>query len=713
MNLDPLFAPEHIVIVGASSDSGRVGGRPIAYLQRLGYTGRISPVNPKREQIAGLQCYPSPLQVPGEPDLALIAVPGRAAVAAVEQCGERGIPSAIIFTAGFAEVGGGGAELEAELLQVARRYEMRVCGPNTLGIISGPLRAAASFGTCLDRTETLEPGNVGLISQSGALGAFMHRECQLLGVPLRHFVATGNEMDINAGDYLQYMAEDEGTRAVGLYLEGIRDGGSLIAGLERARELAKPVCVMKVGRGERAREAAQSHTGAMTGEDAVVDATLRQFGAVRMDSVDDLLAFLYLASSLREWPKGGRLGIVTMSGGVGVWSADVAEEAGVTLPDLTQETEVKLGEVLPDFASVTNPVDVTGQIVNEPSLLAESVAIVASDPNVDAVLVGLGLQETIGEEIAERVTETARATTKPVVTAWMAGPAEAYALLEAANVPIFRSLGTGLRAITNFAAWAKAQHAWRDWPGEPPRYESAVEAGIIKGNPTEHEAKELLASVGINAPRGGLVHSGQAAAACISKLGGAAVMKAQLPGLAHKTEMGLVQLGIESPEQAHDSFQHMQQSAKAAGLLTDEEALPCLVEEMVDEAVELILGYRIDDVFGPLVLLGLGGTNTELFRWFATRVAPLRPQDVEGLLEESKAGTVLTGFRGRSVDDLSLLTDAVLRFADFVSANQHQLAEVEINPLGVLRGSGRVVALDALIVPKPEHADTERHTKEV
>lgn len=461
--LGSFFAPEHVVVVGASSDPARVGGRPIDYLQRLGYRGRISPVNPNRDQIAGLTCYPNVDAVPGAPDLALVALAGRAAIEAIAACGRRGIRAAIVFTAGFSETGPEGADLEAELLAVARREGVRLCGPNTLGVISAPDKVTATFATCLDRTEVLEPGRVGLISQSGALGAFMHRECQLAGVPVRHFVATGNEADLTAGDYLLGMVEDPEVNAVGMYLEGIRDDAALIAGLERARELGKPVCILKVGRSERAALAAAAHTGAPSGP-ASVEAELETAGALLVDGVDDVLAFLTATSRVAEPPNGGRVGFVSVSGGFGVWAADVAAANGVEVPDLDPRTREELDAILPGYASSMNPVDVTGQIVNEPELVAKALELVAAADDIDIIVVGLGIQDHLGGRIARGIVEAAATTTKPILTAWMAGPDEAYRTLDGAGLPSFRSLDDAMSAVTRLAAWARSRAAVPEVP---------------------------------------------------------------------------------------------------------------------------------------------------------------------------------------------------------------------------------------------------------
>ena len=698
MNLDPFFAAKHIVIVGASSDPGRVGGRPIAFLQRLGYAGQISPVNPNRAEVAGLTCYPDVAAVPGDPELALIAVAGEAAVAAVAACGKRGIHAAIVFTAGFGEVGKEGQELEGRLLDAAGRHDVRLCGPNTLGIISAPERVAATFATSLDATETLEPGCVGLISQSGALGAFMHREAQLQQLPLRHFVATGNEVDLTAGDYLQHMVEDQHTCAVGMYLEGVRDGASLVAGLIRARELGKPVAVVKVGRGSRAKAAAQSHTGAMAGDDEAIDAVLSRYGALRVDDIDGLLSFLYLAASLPQLPTHNRLGVVSLSGGLGVWAADVAEERGAIVTDLADATRARLEEFLPGFASVVNPVDVTGQIVNEPALLARSIDIVAADSAVDAVFVGMGIQEALGKEIALGIVSAADGTTKPVIVGWMAGPEEAYEVLQAGGIPTFRSVGRGLAAVTSLLSWAG--HERRELSVSaiartPPQ--DAAES--LFDEPTEYEAKRLLARAGIPTPAGVLVADAPAAGDAVRELGGLAVMKAQLRGVAHKTELGLVELNIETPHAAVEAFKRLRDNATAHGLIGSGAPIEVLVEQMAVRSVELILGYRRDDAFGPIITLGLGGIYAEVLRSIENCLVPLEAEDIRLLLERSRVATVLGGYRGQPSIDTAPLIQMVLRFSEFVDANQHRLTEVEINPLAVSRPSGHVVALDALVVP--------------
>lgn len=699
MTLAPFFSARHIVVIGASSDPGRVGGRPIAYLRRLGFEGRISPVNPNRPEIQGLPSYPDVASVPDDPqpDLALVAVAGEAAVAAVAACGARGIRAAVVFSAGFGEVGDEGRAAEARLVAAAREHGVRLCGPNTLGIISAPARVTATFATSLDATERLEPGDVGIISQSGALGAFMHRQAQLDRLGLRHFVATGNEADLTAGDYLREMVADEEIRAVGVYLEGVRDGRSLMEGLEHARALGKPVGVVKVGRAERAAAAARSHTGALAGDDAAMDAALERHGAIRVDDIDDLLALLSLVSGLDALPKGSGLAVVTLSGGLGVWSADVAEDRGVHLADLSESTRDQLAALLPGFASVANPVDVTGQIVNEPDLMGRSIELVAADPAVDAVFVGLGIQEALGETIAAGIVAAAARATKPVVVGWMAGPEAAYVALEAGGIPTFRSIGRGLTALTNLLRWAgTGARAPQGISAGGPEVSALVAA--LPAEPTEHEAKQILAAVGVPTPRGELIASADDAVAALARLGGPVAMKAQIPGVAHKSDFGLVELGVEEAAGATAAFERIRANAERHGVVDAGGRLEVLIEAMSSSSVELILGYRRDPVFGPMITLGLGGIYAEVLRSVASRLVPLDREEVLLLLERSNVAKVLGTYRGKAATDLEPLVDAVLRFAAFVDAHQDTLAEVEINPLALSRPSGAVSALDALII---------------
>lgn len=699
MTLAPFFSARHVVVIGASSDPGRVGGRPIDYLRRLGFEGRISPVNPNRSEIQGLVSYPDVASVPDDPapDLALIAVAGEAAATAVEACGTRGITAAVVFSAGFGEVGEEGRAAEARLLAAARAHGVRLCGPNTLGIISAPSRLTATFATSLDATERLEPGDVGIISQSGALGAFMHRQAQLDRLGLRHFVATGNEVDLTAGDYLGEMVADEGVRAVGVYLEGVRDGQSLLAGLSKARTLGKPVGVVKVGRAERAAAAARSHTGALAGDDAAMDAALERHGAIRVDDIDDLLALLSLVSGLDELPKGNGLGVVTLSGGLGVWSADVAEDRGAHLADLAQSTRDQLTAFLPGFASVANPVDVTGQIVNEPDLMGRSIELVAADPSVDAVFVGLGIQEALGATIAAGIVEAVSRTSKPVVVGWMAGPETAYAALEAGGIPTFRSIGRGLAALTNLLRWAGTD-ARDPRPAAAGGPEVAELLAALPEEPTEHEAKRLLTAVGVPTPQGALVTSSQDAGDAVRRFGGPVAMKAQIAGVAHKSDFGLVELGIEDAEGAAAAYERIRANAERHGVVDAGSGLDVLMEAMSPPSVELILGYRRDPVFGPMITLGLGGIYAEVLRSVASRLVPLDREEVLLLLERSNVAKILGGYRGKAATDLEPLIDAILRFAAFVDAHQETLSEVEINPLAVARPSGAVAALDALII---------------
>lgn len=692
-SLEPLFAPKHVAIVGASGNPERIGGRPLEFLRRVGFTGIVSPVNPGYTEIAGWSCYPSLDDVPGQPDLVIVAVPRAAVLDVIRQAGRRGVQGAIVFTAGFAETGGDGQTLQEELKSVALEYGIRVCGPNSVGIISEPAKGALTFASCMDSTSSLEPGNIGFISQSGAIGAFIHRECQLRGRPLRHFVGTGNEVDITLGEYLEYMVEDPGTRAVGLYIEGIREGSSLIAGLKRARELGKPVVALKVGRSKLAQDAAASHTGALTGDDTVVDAVLHQYGAIRVDDIDDLLGCLDLASSFPDLPARGGLAVISISGGVGVWSADIASRNGLVMPELAESSQAQLAEFLPDFANLRNPIDVTGQIVNEPAFLARAISVVAEDPGIDIVVVALGIQDAKAAEIAAGIVGIQRTGRMRIAVSWMAGPQEAKSALSEAGVPVFESIGGGLRAAISIAVWANrlpASAGVEKAVAELPLADESVDS--------EAGAKALLARIGIATPRSGRCRTEREVVALVESFGSKVVLKGQVTGVVHKSDLGLVELDIDSPEAATEAYRRMSRAAETAGLLRRGEPLSCLVEEQLENAVELILGAKQDDVFGTVIVLGLGGIQAELTRSFASRLAPLSDEDIGALITQSRAGTMLGGFRGIPVTDLRPLRETVRSFSELALSNASILSEIEINPLAVSPGDGEVVALDALMV---------------
>ena len=446
MTLDPLLTPRSIALVGASQDPTKVSGLPLALLRHHGFRGPIYPVNPKHRTVQGLRSFPDVGAVPGPVDLAIIALAAPAALAALAACADRGVRAAVLFSAGFAEVGPAGVKLQEEAGEIARRGRIRLLGPNCQGFINLRDRVAATFTAAAQLP--LRAGTVGLVTQSGALGGSLLSMAHDMGLGLSFWISTGNEADITALDCLEALLEDQGTRVLASYIEGVHDGRRLVALTERARQAGKPLVVLKAGRSPVGQQATRSHTGALAGSDAIYNALFRQKGVIRVGDLDELLEVAALLTAGHLLRRG--VAILSSSGGAGVLMADACQERGVPVPPLSPQTTARLGEILPPYASAQNPVDMTGQILNDPSLLRRCLAALLEEERVDAVGVALTMVTgQLAKEIAEAIAEEARRSERVVAVAWMAGglAEQAYAILRREGIPLYRTPTACARAM--------------------------------------------------------------------------------------------------------------------------------------------------------------------------------------------------------------------------------------------------------------------------
>jgi acyl-CoA synthetase (NDP forming) len=694
--LDALMTPRSIAVIGASQDATKIGGRPVDLLRRYGYAGRIFPVNPKSSLVQGLQAYPSVDELPEAPDLTIIAVDAEKAPDAVEQCARRGVRSVVVFSSGFAELGEQGRAMQDRLRAAARKTGMRLLGPNCLGAVSVAERAIATFSIVLEHSLPMA-GSLGIVSQSGNLGSFTMRMASDRGVGVSRFMTTGNECDIDIADGIAWLARDPATKVILCCFEACRDAGRLIAALNEARDAGKPVIALKVGTSEAGQAAAASHTGAMAGSDAVFDALLARHGAVRVRSIEELIDLGHAASILLpdRLPKGPRLAVVTASGGFGVLLADAAHAVGLSLPELGEATQRTILELVP-FASARNPVDATAQMSSRPDMLQKILSAVVADDTCDVVVLPLPFSlhmPRLRTVYMEALRHTRAVYPDRPVILCVDGPPDALRELHAMGYPTIASFDGCCAVVASLARLQALAMAPKE-AGQP----AVAKAAPLSADAFRHElgAKRALAEVGIPVLAERLVANADAAARTASELGFPVVLKIASPDLPHKTEVGGVAVGLRSEAEVRKAHAEMlsRVAAKAPQAAID----GVIVAPMAQGVSELILGSRVDPVFGPVVMVGLGGIFAEIVQDTAVQMAPVNEMQAMAMLRSLRAFAVLDGARGRRRTDLKAAARAIAALSRFAAAHAESVSEIDINPL-LLRAEGEgAVALDALLV---------------
>jgi acyl-CoA synthetase (NDP forming) len=702
-DLDRFFRPESLAVVGASDAEGRpntgITRQLLAWAERVG--ARLHPVHPTRETVFGIPCFPSVADLPEQVDLAVLLVADPLPV--VEQLAETKVKFAVAFASGFAETGEAGAEAQARLAAAVRRSGLRLLGPNT------NLNAFENF------REDLDGPAIALITQSGHQGRPVFA-LQELGIRLSHWAPTGNEADLETADFISYFSERPEVGAVACYVEGLKDGRSFLLAVDRAARRGVPVVAVKVGRTETGARTAASHTGKLTGADAVVDAAMRQYGVIRVDGLDQLQDTSALLARARR-PLADGVAVYSISGGTGAHFADLATEAGLNLPQLSAGKQTELHQWIPDYLNVANPIDSGGHPVGDWRGRKIIDAILA-DPAVGVLVCPItGPFPPMSDKLAQDLVDAAEQTDKLVCVIWGSpvGTESAYreTLLGSSRVATFRTFANCVTAVRAHLDHARFTASYRSPFDEAPRTPSPsfrkARALMRPGEAlSEHAAKLLLRAYGIRVPREQLVTSAAAAVRAAGLVGYPVVMKASGGQIAHKTELGLVKIGLTSASQVRDAYRELTDIARYEGVDLD----GVLVCQMVERGVEMVVGVTHDDLFGPTVTVGLGGVLVEVLQDTAVRVPPFGEVQARDMLTELRGRALLDGVRGRPAADLDALVEVVMRVQRMALELGDELAELDINPLMVLpRGQG-AVALDALAVCGPGPGDQTVHVRQ-
>lgn len=686
--------------MGASAKPASVGRTVLENLQQGGFPGKIYPVNPKHDSVLELPAHRSVAELPEPPDLAIIATPAATVPSVVRQCGEKGVPGLIILSAGFGEVGRTGQAVEAELAAEAAKFpDMRIVGPNCLGVLVPGSRLNASFAASMPQL-----GRVAFISQSGALCTSILDWSLSENIGFSYFVSIGNALNVKVGDLIDYFAEDPTTDSIVLYLESVTEARRFMSA-SRAFTRIKPIVVYKAGRFAQSAHAAASHTGAMAGVDAVYDAAFQRAGMVRVYQAEDMFDCAELLARHRT-PQGPRLAIITNAGGPGVMATDELLERRGTLAELAPETLEALNTLLPPHWSHGNPVDVLGDADAE--RFVKAVDIVDSDPNVDAALVILTPQAmTDPTTTAERIAQIATHTRKPILAAWMGGRlvAPGRELLNHAGIATYESPDRAVRAFTYLDTYRRNREILYDTPRlvslakwlDARAARDQIDGLLAEGRETltEVESKTLLGAFGIQSTVPLPAQTSAEAVSIANQLGYPVVMKIHSPQILHKTEVHGVVTGVSSDEKVRRVFQEM--VARARQMRPDANVQGVTVQPMITsgEGIELIVGAKTDPVFGAVLMVGAGGITAEVLRDRALELPPLNERMARRMLESLRIRPLLEGFRGRSPVDVDRLVEVLMRVS-YLIADNPAIAELDINPL--LVAPEGVTALDARVV---------------
>lgn len=693
--MEYLFSPRAVAVIGASTNPAKVGYNIVANLRAAAYPGVIYPINPKSDEVQGIRAYPSVTAVEGNIDLALVSIPAHLTLKAVEECGKKGVKHLVVITSGFSEVGN--IEEEQKIVEVARSYGMRILGPNVFGIYSASKSMDATFGP-----GGILPGNVAIVTQSGALGIAMIGKTAVESLGLSALVSVGNKSDIDEADLLEYLVEDPLTHVIMLYMEGVKNGARLVETLKRVTR-RKHVVVIKSGRSKRGAMAAASHTGSLAGADGVFDDVMRQCGVLRAESVQEAFNWVrFLASA--PLPDGEASVIVTNGGGIGVLATDASEKYGVELYNDQQVLKKTFSEVMPDFGSSKNPVDLTGQASADD--YAKSLAAVLEQPDMHSAIAlycETGMFDTDQFAKILRDSHASFSKSKPIVFSLFGGGRVEAVIreLRREGIPIF---GDVYEAVASLGA---LQQSWRHLSSSEEQIEApdidvpavrrilSKAAAEDRGFLLAHEAAELAEVLGLPMPRSSVARNLDEAVEMAQDIGYPVVMKVVSKDIVHKSDAGGVALDLVNDKELIDAYQAIVRSCRAYKPNAVIEGVE--IAEMVRPGVETIVGARQDPSFGPTVMFGLGGIYVEVMKDVVFRAAPIGLQTAYEMIADVRSYPLLLGVRGEARKDIDTVATMITKLSHLISLCP-EITDIEINPLAVYDHGDGAKAVDVRVL---------------
>jgi len=692
--LDHFFNPSSVAVVGASQTPGKIGYDILNNVLQHGYRGAVYPINLKAKEILGRKTYADLVSVPFDIDLAVIALPAAAVMKVIEQCGRKKIDSVVIISAGFKEVGPHGARLEEELAGLAGKLGIRVVGPNCLGLIDTKSSLNASFAAGMPLG-----GNIGFFSQSGALCVAILDWALGENVGFSRFVSLGNKMDISETEMMLAMEQDENTRVILGYLESIEDGPPF---MKAARQVAqeKPIIVIKSGTTTAGAKAASSHTGALAGSEHAYDAAFKQSGIIRAQSMQALFSYA-MAFASQPLPRGARLAIITNSGGPGILAADACDRSSLHLSPIRKETADRLREFLPPTASVYNPIDIIGDASHE--RYEKTLSVVVQDEFIHAILILLTPTASVDPKaVAHSIVKLARDADKPIMTSFMGEKKvrAARKILQDHAIPSYDYPEDAIAALDAMLSYRR----WREKPERQCRVFEAdtrkvreIFASVIgqrRHDLIESEAREILRAYGFRLPESRMARTTKEALGAASEIGYPIVMKIASPDVLHKSDIGGVRVKLENEAMVEEAFFDITSNIQVRR--PEARILGVMVQEMIPQGREVILGITRDLQFGPMIMFGLGGIYVEVLKDVSFRIAPLSVESADAMIHEIRSFPLLRGVRGELPADIEGIKDALVRLSQ-MAIDFPEIIEADINPLLVCAEGQGAVAVDARI----------------
>ena len=696
--IESLFYPRSVAVIGASDQPDKFSGRALKHLLKSDFKGSIFPVNPNRKEVQGVKCYANVKDAPAQVDVAVIMVPNNRLFEALEDCRMKGVGVALVLNSGFAEAGADGRRLQDRLAAFAQETGVRICGPNCNGYVNLLDKLIVGTSGAFDRPDFIS-GDIAFLVQSGGVAGVLLDLAQEKRIGLSYCVSVGNEADLDVADFVEYLADDPKTRVIGLFVEGVKDGRRFLSALEKAKARGKLIVACKVGSSAKGQEAASAHTGKLAGSSQVWSQAMRRAGVAEVTDIDDLVEASNLLSKFGS-SLGNNLAILTLSGGQGVLLADLCEAHSIKLPPPSQSAEV-LRQALPEFAALTNPIDLTGQASGNPEVLEQVILALAEDPAFDAVLLVLVASPVAARLWTERIASVAADIHKPVAILWSGGRGldDWRDRLLQAGVPVFLQATACIRSLSSYFGKVKKAPAHNP----PARLDAALARRALEflqsrmsQGIAEPEAKELARLYRIPVPQEFLARAEEEAIELYRRVGGPVAMKVISPDILHRSDGGFVRLGISTPEEAGDCYREL--IKRASALYPQASVRGVLIQEMIRGSLETLAGISYDSQFGPVVLFGSGGVTAELVNDVAMRLCPLSVEDCYEMIAETKIGKLLSAYRGRPEGDIEGVVAVLMALSELASGLGEAVKEMDINPLIVREKGQGVVAVDVRLV---------------
>ena len=691
--LKEIMSPKSIAIVGASDNKSRIGGRPLGNMIEKNFSGEIYPINPNRDTVQGMKAYSSLIDVKDDLDFVLVAVPSKLVVSVLEEAVIKKAKTALIFSSGFSEIGGQGEIFQNQIKKISQDSNLRIIGPNCLGLFNSANNFFPTFTTTVNRTNPI-PGGIAIASQSGAYGSHIYMVAHERGLGIRYWMTTGNEVDLSVGETIQMMAEDPEVHTIMAYAESVKDGKQFTKALDTARSEKKPVIFMKVGRSEVGAAAANSHTASLAGEDIIYDEVLKAHGAYRVKSTEEMLDVAY-ATRVKIFPAGKNLGVVTISGGGGVLIADAAADEGLTVGPMPQDAQDELKELVP-FASPMNPVDVTAQFFNDLSIVPKFTDLMLSRGGYDALI---GFWTTVpgspilSNPLLKSLKQAMKGYEDKLFINCMVAPEDIVKTYENEG---FLCIEDPTRAVVVMSALMFFGEKFNEKTIINNFNKNDFSVQIPNKKLNEFDCSEILRNAGLPVVSSFLINSEGELPSIFNGDNDKYVMKIVSSDIQHKTDIGGVILNIENINDAQKAYEKILSNVKKNAPEAKIDGV--MVSPMIKGGIECILGAKIDPVFGPIVMFGLGGIYAEVMKDIAFAEAPLSEKKAEKMILSLKSRDLFYGTRGQLSVDIKSLVKLIVSMSNFIAANSDKVDQVEMNPL--LVSEKQITALDALIITK-------------